>query len=165
MAKGWVYLAGPMEGHSYENAIKWRDKARSLLADVNITTHSPLRAKEFLKGYVLDREQVDHPFTTPAGITTRDRFDIQRCDVVLMNLLPGEEKVSIGTCIEIGWADAFRKPIILVCKKDGVYDKHPMVTHMVGYKVHSLADGIEIIKGICLSDNQNKFFELENNNG
>ena len=38
---------------------------------------------------------------------------MQRCDVVLMYLI-GAKKVSIGTMIEAGWADAYRKPVVLV---------------------------------------------------
>jgi hypothetical protein len=35
---------------------------------------------------------------------TRDRFDATRCDVLLVNLL-GAERVSIGTMMEVAWAD------------------------------------------------------------
>jgi nucleoside 2-deoxyribosyltransferase len=43
----------------------------------------------------------------------RDRYDLARCDLVLANLL-GARTVSIGSVGEIFWADAMRKPVVLV---------------------------------------------------
>jgi hypothetical protein len=48
----------------------------------------------------------------PKGLTTRDRWDAMRCDVLLVNLL-GATKVSIGTVLEFGWADAMDIPIVV----------------------------------------------------
>ena len=38
------------------------------------------------------------------GIVTRDRWDVAKADVVLMNLV-GATQVSIGTMVELGWAE------------------------------------------------------------
>lgn len=148
-----VYLAGNIGGLSYDNCTEWRDWAKNKLAEYGIVGLSPMRAKEMLEGNAAIDEARDrtyeHPVLTPKGITTRDRWDTTRCDLVIMNLL-NEEKISAGTLIEMGWADLSRVPIILVCQEDGYYDKHPMITDICGYKVRSLKESIEIARGILL---------------
>lgn len=151
---GSVYLAGPMAGLTYEDSNAWRIQVARELWGENITTYSPLRAKEFLAGKVIDKnqEQLNYPLATPDGITARDRFDIRRSDIVLMNLLGAEERISIGTCIEIGWADAWRKPLIMVCDKDGQFDEHPMVARMNAAKVHTLDEAITLCVAMLKPD-------------
>jgi nucleoside 2-deoxyribosyltransferase len=150
MARGWIYLAGPIGGCSYNETIEWRTYVTEKLNDAGMVTYSPMRAKEFLsEEKCIDEQDYDHPMATLEGITARDRWDVMRCDLVFMNLL-NEDRFSIGTCIEIGWADLSRKPIVLVCKKDGLYHKHPIVKTVCGFIVHNLNDGIEITKQILL---------------
>lgn len=86
----------------------------------------------------------DHPFAGERAIITRDRFDVMSCDVILMNLLPMGDRVSIGTFIELGWADANRKPVVMVRSPD-CKSHHPMVDQLVGFDVQSLEDAIHTI--------------------
>ena len=69
-----------------------------------------------------------------------------RCDMVLMNLL-GATKVSIGSMIELGWADAFRKPVVLVIE-EGNCHMHAIVQEIAGFIVPTLDQGIEVVKSI-----------------
>src|SRR5688572_21568512 len=112
-----VYLAGPITGLSFDGATDWRGHAQGVLLDRGIRGVSPMRAKEYLKsekslkaaGY----SQPDMPLSSAKGITTRDRWDCTNADVVLVNLV-GAERVSIGTMMELAWADSARVPIVLV---------------------------------------------------
>ena len=142
MSKYLVYLSGPITGLSYTDAAEgWRRRYADCLADSPaIGLLSPMRGCEHL--HVGDEPMdalgdASDVLTSPAGITSRDRFDVGRSTIMVVNVI-GAERVSIGTMIEIGWADAVRVPIILVMEPEGNIHDHAMVVHMCDYIVHSV---------------------------
>lgn len=146
-----IYLAGQIAGLSYEGTVSWRSEAAYELG-LDFLCFSPMRAKEFLqetgvevkKGMFTD--PIKDALTSPKGIVARDHNDVMICDAVLMNLLE-PTKVSIGTMIEIGWAHAYRKPIILVMDRGNIHD-HTMVTEIASFIVPDLESGIRIIQAL-----------------
>ena len=146
-----VYLAGPITGLTYDDGQDWRSYARAVLATQGIEAFSPLRGKDYLKEYgELDAGGVGsaytglHALSDPAGIVTRDRLDCTKRDLVLVNLL-GADRVSVGTCIEFGWADAARVPIVVAMERDGSNPHdHAMVYGLAGYVLPSLDDAIQV---------------------
>lgn len=153
-----VYLAGPIAGLGYDDAVDWRDHVIVDLAPVGIKGLSPMRAKEYLAnverdvGFSATCEEYGHlsPLSGPRGIMTRDRFDATRCDVLLVNLL-GAKKVSIGTVMEIAWADLKRIPIVVAIEADGSnVHEHCMVTEAIGFRCGSLAEALHVVKAILL---------------
>jgi nucleoside 2-deoxyribosyltransferase len=141
-----VYLAGGIAGMSYDEAVAWREYAISKFR-FNIIGLSPMRGKAYLAGekQIAD-SYADKLLSTQRAITVRDHFDTRRADLVLMNLLNAKH-VSIGTMIEIGWASAYRVPIILVMEDDNLHD-HAMVRECASYIVDNLDDGIHIVNAI-----------------
>lgn len=146
--KPLVYLAGPIKGLSYDGATDWRRHAAGLLHIAGIEALSPMRHKAYLAG---DQDIADdYPLSalsSQRGITARDRFDVGRCDVVLANLL-GAEQVSIGTMIELGWADGARKPIVLVMEDTGNPHDHAMVRELANFRVLTLAEGLRLVAAL-----------------
>lgn len=148
--KPLVYLAGPISGLTYAGATDWRQYAAKLL-EPEIHALSPMRDKAFLahldniSGHGNEYKHLS-PLATSKGVTTCDRFDCTRADVLLVNLL-GAERVSIGTMIELGWADAARIPVVLVMEDGGLHS-HLMVNEIVGYQVPCLDDGIALVKTV-----------------
>ena len=146
-----VYLAGPIDRCSYEECTEWRDYAKEQLDKEGIMAISPMRAKEFLRQYEKIADRIhEHPLTSDSGITTRDMWDVMRCDAVLFNLL-GAKKVSVGTMIEYGWASSCNqpiKPIVTVMEKQGNPHEHPMIRRLSAYRVETLESGLEIIKAL-----------------
>jgi nucleoside 2-deoxyribosyltransferase len=146
-----VYLAGPITGLSYGEATDWRDLARDDLAKAGIVGLSPMRAKHYLahlKSLSGTGEEYANlgVLSTQRSVTTRDRFDTRTADVVLMNLL-GAERISIGTMIEAGWADAFRVPIVLVIEPTNIHH-HMMLREIAGFTVETLDEALHTIKAI-----------------
>lgn len=145
-----VYLAGAISGLTYDEGQDWRHEAVELLAAHGIVGFSPLRAKDYLKNHgVLEqsyyiKNQPCATLSTDRGIITRDRWDVSSADAVLFNLL-GAKRVSIGTCIEMGWADAWRKPTVFVLEPEGNVHEHPMVREVTGFRVSSLEEGIQVL--------------------
>ena len=147
-----VYLAGPIAGLSYDQGQDWRKHFANCLPE-EIQAISPLRAKSVQlarKGIIHDSYE-DNPLTSEDGITTRDRFDCTRADAVLVNFL-GAKTVSIDTCMELGWADSNRIPIVLVMEPSGNLHDHPMVRSVAGFRVSSLEDAIEVLTAVLTPD-------------
>lgn len=153
-----VYLAGPITGLGFDAAHDWRQDVVEELAEVGIEAFSPMRYKEALKGLPSisgTTEEYEHlgPFARQKGILTRDRYDCTHADVILMNLL-GATRVSIGTCVELGWADAFRVPIVLVMEPDtpekrNVHE-HCFIRELSGFRVGSLAEAVAVVKAVLI---------------
>jgi nucleoside 2-deoxyribosyltransferase len=147
-----VYLAGPISGLTFDGAQDWREHAVCELAKSGIHGLSPLRAKEYLRsiGTISGTgEEYAHMgvLSTPRGVMTRDRFDATRCDVLLVNLL-GAQRVSIGTVMEIAWADAKRTPIVCAIEDKGNPHEHMMVSEALGYRVPTLDEAIHVTRAI-----------------
>lgn len=150
-----VYLAGPIAGLNYDGATEWRDAVVAELAAEGIKGLSPMRAKEYLRdrydaagGFSATCEEYGHlsSLSGPRGIMTRDRFDATRCDVLLVNLL-GATRVSVGTVMEIAWADLCRTPIVCVMEPGNPHE-HAMVNEAIGFRVASLEEALTVVKAI-----------------
>lgn len=153
-----VYLAGPISGCSYAGATDWRNDAITDLATAGVKGLSPMRAKEYLAGVESDVgfsstcEEYGHlsPLSGPRGIMTRDRFDATRCDVLLVNLI-GAKKPSIGTIMEIAWADLKRTPVVVAIEADGSNPhEHAMISEAIGFRCASLEEALHVVKAILL---------------
>jgi nucleoside 2-deoxyribosyltransferase len=143
-----VYLAGPINGLNYNGCNDWREHAIEELAKSEIVGVSPMRFKKFLdNGKIIKGEYGDNVLSCSRGVTTRDRFDVINCDIMLANLI-GCTNVTIGTMIEYGWADMARKPIITIIEKSGNVHDHPMLRELTGFRVDNLEEGLYIAKTI-----------------
>lgn len=142
-----VYLAGGITGLNYGETTTWRDEAKQKLYHKNLEGLSPMRGKEFLASEEKIRQTyVDVLQGSPAWINTRDYNDVRRADALLVNFL-GATKVSIGTVLEIGFAKALNKPIVVVMEKGNVHE-HVMIDHGYTVIVPTLEDGINAIVGL-----------------
>jgi nucleoside 2-deoxyribosyltransferase len=156
-----VYLAGPIAGLTYDQGQDWRDYvAKELPREIRAV--SPLRAKaeRLTRTGIITDSYEDNPLTSQRGLTARDRMDCTRSDALIMNLL-GAQRVTIGTMIEIGWADAHRIPIILVIEKSGNLHDHPMVRECASFRVETLDDAVTVCEAILLPEGKGTAREIE----
>ena len=135
--KPLVYLAGPISGQSYEGSVDWREEAHERLAP-DIECFSPMRGKEFLdqlKGILPANNEgwkgqgftsLEKELIQQHAIVRRDFWDVERCDMILANLLPAEETemVSIGTCYEMSLALWLRKIVVVVMGEGNIHDHY-----------------------------------------
>ena len=153
-----VYLAGPITGLTFEDAADWREYAKQKLATYRegfgILGYSPLRAKDYLleRGILSGHPDAytDQVLSSAKGILTRDHWDVSTCDMVLVNFL-GATSVSIGTVMEIAYASAYRKPVVVAMERDNVH-VHAMLTESVGWVVDDLDYACDLVKAILLPD-------------
>jgi len=144
-----VYLAGPITGLSFDNCTDWRDQVKGWL-DPDITAYSPLRAKSYLLGQTTVKDSYDeYILSTQRGIYTRDLYDCRNRDLLFVNFL-GAKKVSIGTVMELAWATAFNKPIVLVMEKEGNVHEHSMVREACPMRVETLEEGVFVTRALLL---------------
>lgn len=147
-----VYLAGPITGLDYAGATDWRVETVRILADSGIKGLSPMRGKEYLssvKEFTMDGDKYKplNVMSSNRGIMTRDRWDATRCDVLLVNLLDAK-RVSIGTCMEIAWADLARIPVVCAMEPEGNPHDHGMILEAIGFRTASLNEALHIIKAM-----------------
>lgn len=155
-----VYLCGPITGQSYDAARKgWRQDFDNRLADAlawtgrlrHIKCLSPMRGKDFLAGttapidgspnaYADLQEQIG----SPRGVIGRDRNDVMNCDAVIACFLGCGPRISIGSMVEFGWADAFRKPIITIMEPDNIHN-HVFVDHLSTYRVGDIPSAVDLV--------------------
>lgn len=141
-----VYLAGPIGGISYKGATDWRQYATDRLLDLGVKAHSPMRDTEQFRNRRKMPLTGDFPLAQDRGITLRDKFDVMRSDALLVNLV-GADAVSRGTMIELGWADAYNKPLVTAMEQGNCHD-HPMVRETGGIIVPTLDEAIETLISI-----------------
>ena len=149
-----IYLGGPITGLSYGEARHgWREEFESILYKMgpafrHIHCRSPMRAKQHLEtleeiGAAGDQPEYDHFISKGRAIVERDRNDVRTADAIVFNFL-GAKVASVGSSIEIGWADAFRVPTVLIIEDDARALKNPhehlMVDGICGYRVNNLQD-------------------------
>jgi nucleoside 2-deoxyribosyltransferase len=143
-----VYLAGPITGLSYADGQDWRDYAIKELESWDIEGLSPLRGKDYLAAFeTIDKQHIgrtDWPLSLPQGIVGRDRNDVKTSDLILVNFADAK-KVSIGTCMEIAWADAFRVPVLMV--RGEVHD-HEFINQLVAWSVDTLEEALTLVPAI-----------------
>ena len=139
-----VYLAGPILGQSYKDAVNWREYARRHLASYGVKALSPMRGKTYLDKEEEIRDEYTQIMSTSKGITSRDRFDVMSSDLVLA-YLEGATRISVGTMIEFGWADAFRKPIVAVV---GDLHDHAMVRELVSFPAKDIGEALLVVTRI-----------------
>lgn len=140
--KQYVYLAGPIsEDETYENA-RWG--WRKDLADRFHRHIIPLSPLRWTPPHLLAQKPTnwERGMVSPEGITYRDRSDVLRSDLVVVYFrdLPLEGRSS-GTFIEVGWANAWNKPIVLIDKGF----RHPMLDELASVRVTTIEEGAEMV--------------------
>ena len=123
-----IYLAGPINGCSDDEATNWRDLAKERLGAENCL--DPMRRD--YRG--IEDENTDE-------IVEGDKLDILAADVVLANCW----QVSWGTAMEIYYAWSQDSKVIAVVPPGARIS--PWLRYHTVAVVRSLADAIEIIRG------------------
>jgi len=141
-----IYLCGPITGLTLPDAKSWRHKVKGSLANlaqvIDPTRDSPdtIRRSESAQTRVMTANRLLHG----KQIVKRNRFDIERSDVVLACFL-GTKSVSIGSVGEIFWADAMGKPVIIVREEDNLHN-HDMLNEIATWIFEDLEEAINQVQ-------------------
>jgi nucleoside 2-deoxyribosyltransferase len=136
-----VYLAGPISGLKYEEATQWRHYSKIMLRPCE--TVSPLRGAD------TQPEKYFNPngerWTSMKAIFNRDHYDVMNCDALLINFI-GAKTVSKGTLMEIAWAHAYRKPMVMAIEGPSNPNWDVFIMEAVPFVEHTLDDAIQTIR-------------------
>ena len=125
-----VYLAGSISGRSYFEATQWRNRVRRILEEdqaINVKCLDPMRGKAYLSQEAAIKESYPNTMTSGAkAVFLRDRFDVMRSDIILINITCEEDLKSIGTVSEQAWGKMGQKMVIII--SNGISIKHPFWT-------------------------------------
>lgn len=145
-----VYLCGPITGTSIERVTSERLRFAEYLEDRGIKAVTPLRGKELIHdGSTVDmvkHSSIHDPKSITKSIVNRDRNDVVTSDAVLADLRD-VSRVSIGSMVEFGWADAFRIPIITIMDRDNIHD-HGFVRELSTYVVEDPEEALYLTIGM-----------------
>jgi len=156
-----IYLAGPIKGLTYEGATAWREIWADYFKELFIDCYSPMRGKEYLntvdengRGELLKDSYTGSLFSDAQKITMRDRNDCMNSDLIVFNFLgatPYDDfpfSLSIGSCIEIGWGDSQRIPMIAVMEQHSLY-QHAMITECC-MTAETMNEAMKLAEGILI---------------
>jgi nucleoside 2-deoxyribosyltransferase len=152
--KASIYLAGPMSGLTWRQALAWRKVVEAELSS-RWRLINPVRAQvpeERMDDIIpcptqKNRKKVDL-WVTATGVTAQDEFFIDQSDWILAHFL-GAEIVSIGTVWEMGYGWANNKKIITVLEPESIHD-HGFVRRRSHVFTPSLDEAIQFFKAIAL---------------
>lgn len=123
MIKKVVFLSGPMRGIDRKEGIAWRQKAEILLRN-NFQVLQAYRGRE-----------KEETFTDPRGAVIRDKNDIIKSEIVLVN--DTYDNLSmIGTSMEVLYAHSLDKVVI-------VFGKAHSKDYWLNYHSHIRTDTLE----------------------
>jgi nucleoside 2-deoxyribosyltransferase len=145
MRRPRVYLCGPIAGLTTQECTEQRKDMADRLAHYGIEGWSPMRGKENIvaPGTPISSNAYEGVMASATGIIGRDRNDVFTCDAVLADLR-GAKKASIGSMVEFGWADAWRKPIVTIMEPGNVHD-HVFVKQLSTYVTDAEDEAIRLL--------------------
>lgn len=139
-----VYLAGPIAGLTYGQSTIWRTNVAKVLTELGYDVYSPMRERLDL-AILFDQEAIPHTHPSFRDPFERDIHDIDRCDYVLANLWrPEGVGPSVGTLVELGYAKALGKYIIVVAP-DGE-NEHPFIKGVANSLVCTIDEALDLFE-------------------
>jgi nucleoside 2-deoxyribosyltransferase len=106
------------------------------------------------EGHLAEIQTIEHVvydgiMSSAKAIVAKDRLDVQRADLVVAGFL-GAKIASIGTTIELGWADAWDKTTILIMEPQGNPNDRFFLTELADFRVATVREAAEVAKAILL---------------
>jgi len=130
MAKKIIFLCGPMKGIPRKEARAWREKAEMLLK------------KEFKLLHAYRGREKKETFPDPKGAVIRDKQDIKRSSIVLVNDTYSDASM-IGTSMEVFYAHSLNKVVIIF---GNAHNKDYWLNYHSHIRVDSLEQACELVK-------------------
>lgn len=140
----YTYLAGPVVGCTETGAKDWRLFVHAKLdLDYGIRCISPIRsvspdAERYAYTEACEKHGTKH------AVFAKNRFDVERCDIVFAFIPLKDFRPRVGTTTEIAWAYVLGKQIVLV-SDDPAYTEHPLIQMQCGWIVPDLDTGVEVV--------------------
>lgn len=119
-----------MRGIPRAEGIAWRKRAQMLLG------------KGFASLHAYRGREKHETFPDPRGAVVRDKQDIRRCDIVIVNDMFSNANM-IGTAMEVFLAHSLDKPVIVF---GNAHEKDYWLNSHLHMRVNTLEDACELVK-------------------
>lgn len=151
MSKPSIYLCGPITGMSYGEARFGQRKAFADLIDERIDIFSPMRQEGHLAEIqkISDKPYDSNVMSSSRGIVAKDKLDVQRATLIVANFL-GAKIISVGSLIELGWANAWDKPVMIIMEKEGNPHDRFFLTEMADFRTDSVSEAAHMANALLL---------------
>ena len=141
-----IYLAGPISGLSYKEAIEHFISRANRLKRIGYEVMHPMLAKNHLRNDLEFKAEgyTNNPISTNKAILRADFWKTDICDILFVDLTSGKDRVSIGTVAEITRAFTNHKLIITVLPKDNIHN-HAFILEMSSIIFETVNDAIDYL--------------------
>jgi nucleoside 2-deoxyribosyltransferase len=152
--KPTLYLAGPMSGLTWRQALEWRKQATDVLHTqwriINPVRHQvpTERLDEIIPCSTQHNNKHVALHLTATGIASQDEFYIDQSDWIFCNFLDAV-KPTFGSVWELGYAWGRRKHILSVIEPGSMHD-HPFIRRRSHVFTPSLEDAIQYFVTIAV---------------
>lgn len=118
-----IYTAGPISGQSYEQVMTRYEEQVKVLSDMGYEVLCPMTGKTYLRNEIELKASgyEEYPMSTNRAIKGRDRWMVGQVDIVLVDFTNCGGVVSIGSCMELAWANELNKHTIVIMQKDNIH--------------------------------------------
>lgn len=154
-----IYLAGPILGKTKTEAKAWKQKLVQLVSGEIMSSENwesyetfcwkdPLRCEPLI-GDTYETHYDDPKFGTAKAISAKNWYDVSHADLIVA-YMPAEmgDAISLGTLVEMAWANALGKTVILVSDHPKI-NAHPIVDRIASWKLTTLEEAAEVIVGLA----------------
>lgn len=135
-----IYLAGSISGMSYEVVANYFHETAYNLRLIGYHVITPMTGKSELRTDTKLKADGYHiPAATNHAIAERDRWMVEQADVVYCNLTMAQI-VSIGSVMELAWAQMLGKHTVVAMQTDNIH-RHAFVLEAadIVYETHEKA--------------------------
>jgi len=116
-----IYLAGSISGLAYDEVIE-KIEYRKMRLGMHFRVFHPMMGKQYLRNETKFKASgyEDFPPSTNHAIFERDRWMVEQCDIILVDLRDAT-LVSIGSMMEMAWASLLGKLVVTVMEEDNIH--------------------------------------------
>ena len=143
MSRPKVYLCGTITQDPKH--LEWRKRAEIDLTACDIGTINPVRGKSPSDWRKDGLDSIQPTIYDNGGFVPRDERDVRRCDAMLVCFKDKGDRQSIGTWVEVGWAQMLNIPFVIVSTLPEVV-KHPFISRKAARVCDTLDDAITYLK-------------------
>lgn len=122
-----IYLAHPISGRSFNDIMHYYAIHLKELKKVGFNVIYPFIGEGFMRNEtrIKPHGYDTHPIITNHAIYKRDIWNVERCDILLVDLRDAK-RVSIGCVIELQHANSISKHTIVIMEKHNIH-RHAML--------------------------------------
>lgn len=150
-----IYTAGPISGQSYDQVMKRYQEQVQTLSVMGYEVLCPMTGKTYLRNELKFRASgyEQHPVSTNHAIKERDKWMVKSVDIVLVDFTQCNGFVSIGSCMELAWADDYDKHTLVIMEKENIH-QHAFVLECADIVFPTISDAYKYLddlkKGISI---------------